>query len=199
MTHFAPKPPPPRVLPGLWSRVLAMATVILIGAGPVGSRAQETTFSEYEVKAAWLLNFARFVNWPTNTFQSLESPIVVGVAGKDPFGRLLEKAFAGKTVKGRSLVVRHPTTDQELRQCHIVFVSNSERRRLREILEKLGNHAVLTVGESEDFLDQGGVVNFVLKEKSIRFEINVQAAKSAGLRMEANLLKIATSVRGKYE
>ena len=86
--------------------------LMLAGAGPVGSRAEDASFSEYEVKAAWLLNFARFVNWPTNAFQSPESPIVVGIAGKDPFGRLLEKAFAGKTVKGRSLVVKRMVTDQ---------------------------------------------------------------------------------------
>lgn len=199
MTHLATLPLPPRIRPGPWPRVLAMITAILIGAVPADSRGQETGFSEYEIKAAWLLNFARFVNWPTNAFGSPNSPIVMGVAGRDPFGRLLEKVFAGKTVKGRPLVIRHPASDQELQQCHILFISNSERRRLREMLEKLATQPVLTVGETDDFLDQGGILNFVLKEQSIRFEINVQAAKAAGLKLEANLLKIATSVRGKYE
>ena len=199
MTSFALKLTPARLSLEPWLRVVALVTLMLVGAGPLCSRAQEASFSEYEVKAAWLLNFARFVNWPTNAFTSSASPIVVGVAGKDPFGRSLEEAFNGKTVKGRPLVVKRPATDLELRQCHILFVSVSERRRFRDISEKLRTQAVLTVGEADDFLDAGGIVNFVLKEKSIRFEINVQAAQTAGLKMEANLLKVAVSVRGKYE
>jgi len=173
--------------------------LMLAGLGPMGGRAEDAPVSEYDVKAAWLLNFARFVNWPTNAFASPESPILVGIAGKDPFGRSLEKALTGKTVKGRSLVVKKPVTDEELRQCHILFVSISERRRFRDLCDKLRTQPILTVSEADDFLDEGGIVNFVLKEKSIRFEINVQAAQAAGLKMEANLLKVAASVRGKYE
>lgn len=190
---------PTRIRPGLWSRVLTLSALLLHLAAPLPARAQESSFSEYEIKAAWLLNFARFVSWPTNAFDAPDAPIVVGVVGRDPFGRLLEKAFEGKAVKGHPLVVKRLTPDQDLRQCHLLFVSALEQRRFKDSLERLRTKPVLTVGESDDFLDEGGIVNFVLKEKSIRFEINVRAAKAAGLKMEANLLKVAASVRGKYE
>jgi len=198
MTSLAPSHSPPRASKVPWSCFVVLV-VLLSGVSPNCSRAQEVTFSEYEVKAAWLLNFARFVTWPTNAFNSSNAPIVVGIVGKDSFGRSLEKAFNGKAVKGRPIVIKRSVPDQEMHQCHILFVSASEYRRFKDISEKLRTNAVLTVGEADDFLDAGGMVNFVLKEKSIRFEINVQAAQTAGLKLEANLLKVAVSVRGKYE
>ena len=199
MTSLALKSVPARSSPAVWLRVAALLAPLLAGIGPIGSRAGDASFSEYEVKAAWLLNFARFVDWPTNTFESPETPIVVGIAGKDPFGRLVEKAFKEKTVKGRSLIVKRLTADHELSRCHILFVSAAERRRFRDICGKIRAMPVLTVGETDGFLDEGGSINFVLKEKSVRFEINLQAAQAAGLKLEANLLKVAISVRGKYE
>ena len=199
MTSLALKSAPARRSPWVGLRAGVLIALMLIGLGPVSSRAEDGSFSEYEIKAAWLLNFARFVNWPTNAFASPEAPIIIGIAGKDPFGRSLEKAFAGKTVKGRPLIVKKPVSDEELRQCHILFVSVSERRRFRDIFERLGTNSVLTVGEADGFLDEGGILNFVPKEKSIRFEVNVPAAQAADLKVEANLLKVAVSVRGKYE
>ncbi len=199
MTSVAPCHSRLRVPPVTWSCLVVLWVVLLSGASPNFSRAQEVTFSEYEVKAAWLLNFARFATWPTNAFISSNAPIVMGIVGKDSFGRSLERAFSGKTVKGRPLVIKRLVPDQEMPQCHILFVSASEYRRFKDISEKLRTNAVLTVGESDAFLDAGGMVNFVLKEKSIRFEISVQAAQTAGLKLEANLLKVAVSVRGKYE
>jgi len=199
MTSLALKSAPARRSAAAWLHGAAVAVFMVAGAGTVCSRAEDASFSEYEIKSAWLLNFARFVDWPTTAFESPQSPIVIGIAGKDPFGRLLEKAFSGKTVKGRSLLVKRMAVDQKLSRCHILFVSVSERRRFRDIFEKLRASAVLTVGEADGFLDEGGIVNFVLKEKSVRFEINVQAAQAASLKMEANLLKVAVSVRGRYE
>lgn len=198
MTSLALKSAPARRAPWVGLRAGVWIALMLVGIGLVRSRADDVSF-EYEVKAAWLLNFARFVNWPTNAFAGPESPIVVGIVGRDPFGRSLEKAFAGKTVKGRPLVVKKPVTDEELGQCHILFIGVPDRRRVRDIVDRLGTKPVLTVGEVDGFLDEGGILNFVLKEKSIRFEINVQPAKAAGLKVEANLLKVAVSVRGKYE
>jgi len=162
-------------------------------------RADEAPFSEYQVKSAWLLNFARFVEWPPSNFPNAKTPFVVGVVGRGPLGKELDQAFAGKTVKGRAFEVRRLTSDSDLRGCHILFFISSEKRRLRDYLEKLSGYPVLTVGESDEFLDQGGIINFLLKDKSVRFEINLKAAQAAGLKLDANLLKVAVAVRGKYE
>ena len=84
-----------------------------------------------------------------------------------------------------------------MRACHLLFVSMSERRRSRDILEKIRGAPVLAVGESPDFLDQGGVINFLIKDESVRFDINLEPARIARLKLDANLLAVAASVRGK--
>jgi hypothetical protein len=162
-------------------------------------RAQQVFPSEYQVKAVWLLNFARFVEWPESAFTNAQAPLVVGLLGKDPFGMDLEKTFAGKTIKGREFEIRRVSSENELRRCQILFVAFSERKRLRDLMEKPRAVPILTVGETDDFLDQGGVINFLLRDNSVRFEINLKAAQAAQLKLDANLLKVAVTVRGKYD
>ncbi len=161
--------------------------------------AQESAPSEYEVKAVWLLNFARFVEWPESAFTNAQAPLVVGLLGKDSFGNELVKTFARKTVKGRSFETRRVSSEREFRRCHILFVAYSERKKLRDLMEKPRAVPVLTVGETDDFLDQGGVINFLLRDNSVRFEINLKAAQAAQLKLDANLLKVAVTVRGRYD
>jgi len=166
------------------------------------SGAGSPTFSEFEVKAAWLFNFARFVDWPTNTFTNPATPLVVGVVGvggKDPFGRELEKAFTDRTIRGRPVILKRGPLESELTGCHLLYVAPSERRRFRELFEKLRGAPVLTVGESDEFLEQGGIINFVRKDNAVRFDIDVRSAQRAGLKLDANLLKVALTVRGRYE
>ena len=173
-----------------WSMACALVT-------PVG--ASDPGPSEYEVKAVWLLNCSRFVEWPEGAFLDAQSPFVVGVLGKDPFGKHLDKTFEGKVVKSRPFVVRRLSANQDLKACHILFVSTSERKRARDLLAKLKGAPVLTVGETDEFLDQGGMMKFVRKEDTIRFAVNLEPAHRARLRLSANFLKVAISVRGKYE
>lgn len=182
---------------GRWC--LGLIVFSLTFCANLAPRAEEAPFSEYQVKSAWLLNFARFVDWPPSGFLNAKAPFVVGVVGRGPLGKELEQAFAGKVVKGRAFEVRRLTSDSDLRGCHILFFISSEKRRLRDYLEQLSGLPVLTVGESDEFLDQGGIINFLLKDKSVRFEINLKAAQAAGLKLDANLLKVAVAVRGKYE
>ena len=151
------------------------------------------------VKANWLLNCARFIEWPERAFSDMHSPFIIGVLGKDPFGKSLDKAFEGKVVKGRPFVVRRLSASQDLKACHILFVSPSERKRTRDLLAKLKGAPVLTVGETDEFLAQGGMMQFVRKEDTIRFAVNLEPAQSARLYLNANLLKVAVSVRGRYE
>jgi hypothetical protein len=183
----------------VWRALLGLMAFGLILGVDFAPRAQEPAASEYQVKAAWLLNFARFVEWPGRSFGSPRAPFVVGVVGRDPFGKDLEQAFAGKTVRGRAFEFRHFPSDSDLHGCHILFFGKSERRRIRDQLSKIGTVPVLTVGEDEDFLEEGGIVNFLLKDRSIRFEINLKAAQAAELKLDANLLKVAVEVRGKYD
>lgn len=166
---------------------------------PRARPAEETPLSEYQVKAALLLNFVRYSDWPASAFADARSPYVVGVVGRDPFGKDLEKAFDGKTVKSRTFLLKRVSNEQEMRACHLLFVSSSERRRSRDWLEKIVGAPVLTVGESPDFLDQGGMINFLLKDGSVRFDINLEPARIARLKLDANLLTVALSVRGKHE
>ena len=164
---------------------------------PRARPAEEAPLSEYQVKAALLLNFVRYTDWPAGAFAQTNSPYVIGIVGRDPFGSDLEKTFESKIVKGRPFLLKRVSSDQELRACHLLFVPFSERRRSRDLLEKTRGAPVLTVGESPDFLDQGGVINLLLKNGSVPFEINLEPARAARLKLDANLLKVAVSVRGK--
>lgn len=191
-----------------WSGVVCWLRVIVTLAGGLilsaslesaASGAPAPDYKEYQVKAELLANFAAFVKWPDGTFVTTNSPVVIGVVGKDPFDRFLEKAVQAPGRPGRLLKWRRVTTDTEMRECQVLFVSSSERRRLREIRDRLKGVPVLTVGETDDFLDQGGIINFMLKGQSVRFEISVASAQAAGLRVDAQLLGVASAVRGKYE
>jgi hypothetical protein len=145
---------------------------------------------EYQVKAVFLFNFAKFVDWPGSAFSGPDAPIVIGVVGQSPFGDSLETAIKGETVKGRKLVLRQLSDGSDLTNCHILFISRSERDRIPRLLAKLGTAPVLTVADSEGFTDRGGMINFVLQDKNIRFEIDPEAAERAGLKISARLLKL---------
>lgn len=173
--------------------------LFLSAAGGRASGAAQVPFAEYHVKATWLLNFVRFTEFPTNAFASKESPIVVGVLGKDPFGDELERAFGGKVAKGRRFEIRKVASGREMQGCHVLFIASSEKRRLRDLCEQVRKMPILTVSDVDGFLEQGGVINFLLKRDALRFEISVSSAQAAGLRLDARLLELADSVRGKYE
>lgn len=182
----------------VWARWLCIGALVSPLTTPL--RAQDSISAEYEVKALWLANCARFVEWPERAFGTVaQSPFVVGVLGKDPFGKHLEKAFEGKVVKGHPVVLKRLSGDLDPKFCHILFVAGSERKRMPGLLSRLRGAPVLTVGETDNFLEQGGMVQFVRKQGAIRFAVNLEPAQDARLYVGANLLKVAVSVRGKYE
>ena len=176
---------------------LLLAALFLGSALPGRTQLEEAP--EYDIKAAFLLNFARFTDWPDHVFASTDAPFVVGIVGRDPFGPALEKTFSRKTINGRSIVVKRLTADQDLKQCHLLFVPASEKRRERDLLDKLKSAPVLTVGESDDFLDHGGAVQLLLRDKSIGFSVNLHSAQATRLRISAHVLRLGASVRGRYE
>ncbi len=161
---------------------------------PVGAQSQ--TAGEYEVKAAFLYNFAKFIDWPDSSFADPNAPFAICVLGGDPFGHTLDGALQGRKVG------RHPVTLARLqdavqaRRCQIVFVSSSERRRLSEIEDRLRGASVLLVGEFPGFADAGGTLQFTIEDNRVRFLINTDAAERAGLRLSSKLLSVATVVHG---
>ena len=169
--------------------LLALAAVFgnLHAAAPVAD--------EYPVKAAFLFNFAKFVEWPADAFKGPEDPFAICVLGQNPFGSALEDVVRNKTVANRAFVVRDVSNAQQASKCHIVFVSASERKRFRSHLDELKGHPILTVGEAEDFTEYGGIINFKLKDARVRIEIDADAAERARLRISSKLLSLAEITR----
>jgi hypothetical protein len=169
--------------------------LLLLAAAPTRqASAQPAASKEYQVKAAFLLNFAQFIQWPATAFTGPNSPIFVGVLGDDPFGLVLEQTFQDELIQGRKLVVKRSRRPDDLKGCHLLFISNSERDQLAEILASLNNAPIVTVGDIEPFAARGGIIGFYLDGNRIRFEINSNAAQRNGLRISSQLLKRAKIV-----
>jgi YfiR/HmsC-like len=173
------------------------ALAILLAVLATGTAAgQPLVTSEDEVKAAFLYNFAKFVEWPEAAFRGPREPLTLCVLGSDAFGRELEAAIDGKTVQGRQVVIRRTLQILGLEACRILFVSSSERPRFEQILASVGRRPVLTVGEDVTFARTGGIINFVVESKRIRFQINQGAAERAGLKISSRLLELGEVVGG---
>jgi hypothetical protein len=151
--------------------------------------------SEYQIKAAFLYNFAKFIEWPTSTFRDPKQPMGICVFGRDPFGHALEEALYGKSIGSRSVFLGRTQQIPELARCQVVFVSAAESSHVMEIVNGLRGHSALLVGESEGFASSGGAIQFVLDQNRVRFAINPDAANRAGLKISSKLLALATIVR----
>jgi hypothetical protein len=173
---------------------LALGTTLLHAQPEPTPPASSPT--EYEVKAAFLYNFARFVEWPADTGHDAGAPFVIAILGRDPFGAVLDETVAGKTVGGRPIEVHRVPRVDDARDAQIVFVSTSERPNIPAILKALDRPGVLTVGDTDGFALRGGAINFTVQARRVRFEINPAAAEQARLKMSSQLLKLATLVAG---
>jgi hypothetical protein len=160
---------------------------------PAGTRAQ--VIDEYRVKAAFIYNFAKFVEWPQQTFKTPADPIVICLLGQNPFGAALVDAVTGKAVEGRTFQVRQLNADQGAGGCQIVFVGASERKRVRAFLAEIKNGGVLTIGETDDFTSQGGMINFKIEAGRVRLQVSMDAADEARLRISSKLLSLAEIVK----
>ncbi len=164
----------------------------LVLAGALAETGQP--LGEYQVKAAFLFNFAKFVEWPAGA-RAGQGFLFVCVLGRDPFGPVLEELIQGKRVNGRPLRAKRISRPEEVPSCHMLFISGSEGGRLEEILSLAREASVLTVSDVDRFVQRGGVINFLKGDKKIRFEINPDAAARAGLKISSKLLQLATVVR----
>lgn len=158
------------------------------------SNGNEPSFSEYDIKAAFIYNFAKFVDWPKDTFSEDNSPIILEILGKSPFGESL-KNIEDKKVGSHPLKIIYSDGNEPIQDCHILFFCSSLGSRYKDVLDRLGNHPILTISEMEYFCSNGGIIRlFVSKERKVRFEINPDVAKLNGLKVSSQLLKIAMIV-----
>jgi YfiR/HmsC-like len=171
---------------------IRLSLIVLV---TIRAHAQAPVADEYQVKAAFLYNFAKFVEWPPGAFRSAQDPITICLLGQNPFDDSLKEAVRGKTVEGRTFVVRQAFDAQQAIGCQILFVNSAERKRFQPMLDALKANGVLTVGESPGFAAEGGVVNFKLASGKVRLEINVDAAERAKLRVSSKLLSLAEIIK----
>jgi len=173
--------------------------VILLGAGFFAEPLRAQAFKEYDVKAAFLYHLAEFVDWPPEAFPAAEHPLVIGVLGADPFGKALDEVVKNEEVKNRKLDVQRYHSMEEVKTCHILFISQSEAGRLEQIFSSLKDRKILTVGDTEGFAQRGGIVRFLTEKNKIRLRINLDAAKAASLTISSKLLRAAEVVGSEAE
>jgi len=159
------------------------------------AQAQSPKPTEYEVKAAYLYNFGRFVEWPSRADAPHTRSFNICVVGQDHFGAALNNTLADETIAGKSVAVKRIQTAQDATSCRVLFISASEENQLKQILAGLNGSSVLTVSDMPQFSRRGGMVQFILDGSRVRFEINLASAQRAGLTFSSELLKLAVNVR----
>jgi hypothetical protein len=178
---------------GVWLQRAIAALMYLLFAGSIALGQQRP--SAYQVEAAYLYNFGRFVEWPAKVAPPQSNSFTICVLGEDPFGQALDATLAGETIGNQRVVARRISNPQMSADCQILFISSSEANRLNKILEALDKNAVLTVSDIPQFSQRQGMIQFVMEENRIRFEVNLTATQRAGLTLSSELLKVATAVR----
>jgi hypothetical protein len=177
---------------------LAIGLGLGLAAAPSASAAERVA-GEYEIKAAFLYNFARYVEWPQDAVPNADGAFVIGILGEDPFGNTLDRIARDKTVEGKRIVVRRFATVQEVTPCHILFVASSAARQLPALLKRVEGWHVLLIGDTQGLAQEGVAINFCIEKSKVRFEINLDAAVRMGLKISSKLLRLAKIVTDKNE
>jgi hypothetical protein len=179
-----------------WAKtILRIGPAVILAAFAGGGAVRGQAVDEYQLKAAFLSNFAKFVEWPPASFSSPQDPIVICILGVDPFGDALRQAVNGKMIEDRKPVVHQISDVRQAGGCSILFISSSERKRLRAILAEIKTNGILTVGDTGNFAVEGGVINLKLEGGRVRLQINLDAADRQKLRISAKLLSLAQIVK----
>ena len=173
---------------------LAVCTIPFI-AHTASSRSASAR--EYDIKASMLSRFASFVEWPERSMRSADNTFAICVLGRDPFGSRLEREFEGRKVRGRSVSIQRGSRLRSLGTCHVLFVSLSEKKSLSVILRELAGKTVLTISDIDDFVARGGMIQFKKSGSRVQFDISKTAAQKARLKINPQLLKLASNVRGR--
>jgi YfiR/HmsC-like len=176
------------------SFLLAISSCLL-GGFCLHAQAQQPRASEFQVKAAYLYNFGRFVEWPNQNASDKNEAFEICVLGADPFGPALDATVAKETIAGKAVAAKRISKPQDVDSCRIVFISSSEEGHLKEVLAALDKTSVLTVSDIPHFSQRGGMIGFILDGDRVRFDVNLASAQDARLTLSSELLKVATNVR----
>jgi hypothetical protein len=149
---------------------------------------------EYEIKAVFLFNFAQFVEWPSEVLPEPNSPIIIGILGKDPFGPFLEETIEGEKINGRPIEIQRYTSVKQIKDCHILFIDPAVTPRLDNMLHELKGKEILTVSDGSNFIKQGGMVRFIKESNKIRLQINLSAVKASDITISSKLLRLSEIV-----
>ena len=168
-----------------------MGLMLLIVSASFYARGQDLPSIEYQVKAGFLYNFCQFVQWPEQAFSSPDSPLVIGILGKDPFGSYLDETVKNETANDHPLTVMRFNSVEEIDSCHILFININKRDDLREALEALASKSILTVSDAPNFSRNGGIVTFLTEENKTKIRINLRAARNGNLVISSKLLRIS--------
>lgn len=185
-----------RIGPCYFLFVFLLSMVLVFAVLPI--RAQNRAHSEYEVKAAFLFNFAKFIDWPESAFPTQQSPFTVCVIGPDPFGHALEENLLGKAIDERSVEIDRlkPDDISAPNHCQMAFVSSAEKQQFAGLIAKFQGTSTLLIGDAEGFAASGGMIELRLEDNRVRFAINPDAAGRANLQLSSKLLALAEIVHG---
>jgi hypothetical protein len=167
-----------------------------IGANNAALAAVPASVSEYQVKALYLYYFAKFVDWPANSFSTKTAPMMIGIIGDDNFSSLVEEVTKGKTVQDHPLAVRHLKWSEDIRSCHILFIGSYESKRLAQYANVFQAAPILTITEIEEGYNDKGIMNLFMKSGKVQFEVNLTAAEKVQLHISSKLLRMAKITRG---
>jgi hypothetical protein len=166
---------------------LLLAESTILPAQPPPSR-------EYQIKAVFLFNFAQFVEWPAHAFPEAETPLVIGVLGRDPFGTYLEEIVRGEKINGHPLVIQRYSAVTEAKNCHILFINFTKTDDLKRAFTYLKSRSTLMVGDAPNFIQQGGMIRFFTENSKTRIQVNLETVKGAELAISSKLLRLADVV-----
>jgi hypothetical protein len=172
-------------------RILYLGLYTLLLTHSILLSAQTSAPREYQIKSVFLYNFTQFVEWPATAFSTNQAPLVIGILGENPFGSYLEETVSGEQVNGHPLVIQQYQNVDEIKTCHILFISTAEMNRQPRTISGLKGRNILTVSDAPGFLQQGGMIWFFTRDNKIQLQINLEAAKAAELVISSKLLRLA--------
>lgn len=176
-------------------RLIIAMLMMLLAQVPHACAQDSEQSSEYLIKAGYIYNFAKLVEWPASAFAQPDSPIVIGIVGTDPFGPIIDKVLEGKKVNGHPFVIKRLKPTADVKECHILFVGTSWGPHVADTIRLTRGTPILTISEIPGFADRGGIINLTLEQNKVRFEVNVDAAKQADLSISSRLLVLAKVIQ----
>jgi len=171
--------------------IIAIGICLSLALGASAQTLDSSDSSEYLIKAGFIYNFAKLVGWPQNAFAQPDSPIVIGILGTDPFGTIIDRILADKKIDARRFVIKRLKWGMDFKDCDILFIGSSEAPHLEEVLHALKGMPILTIGETPGFGKRGCIINLMVEDNKVHFEVNLDAAKQADLNISSRLLALA--------